>query len=267
MGDPDEPKFWKGARTTLTRQQDIFKEVKRINFKAYNQAYTTPFASGPLAEAFGKFGNTECARSILVGLELQPELAAGLLPETLAIIDILRADEAPIPNFQVEITPAQLISSYKRIKERAASSPSSRHVGHTKAVLDRPATVQAYACMMFIPFYVGFSPKRWQTVVDVMLPKDVGTSYGHCMWIIQIYKHDFNQATWEIFARRVGFHLEDNNLLPEMQYGSRKGQLCVAPVLNKRLMYDIAIYAKQVLMTLEFDAMGCYDRIVLLIGS
>jgi hypothetical protein len=35
------------------------------------------------------------------------------------------------------------------------------------------------------------------------------------------------------------------NLIPEMQYGSRPGKLCISPVLNKQLTHDIVRQTKR----------------------
>ena len=60
--------------------------------------------------------------------------------------------------------------------------------------------------------------------------------------------------------------LEDNDLLLDMQYGSRTGRMSISPILLKVLTYDIARMNRMVIAIIENDAIGCYDRIANRLG-
>ena len=92
-----------------------------------------------------------------------------------------------------------------------------------------------------------------------MLPKEENNWYISRLRIIQLYESDANQSMRLIFARQMGFILEDSNLVPEMQFGSRPGKMSISPVLQKVLTYDIARLAKTVIGCEENDAISCYD--------
>ena len=137
------------------------------------------------------------------------------------------------------ITEHQFITKYKGANEATSSSPSSRHVGHYKAILDSPAIVKLYTAMLNIPFQTGVSPRHWQVVVDIMLEKVFGLPRPHQLRIISLMETDWNQGKNNVIARQLGFLLEDNKLISTMQYGSRPGRMCISAVLNKQLAHDI----------------------------
>ena len=58
------------------------------------------------------------------------------------------------------------------------------------------------------------------------------------------------------------YALEDCQVLPDIQYGSRALRTCHTAVLNKVLTYEIHRYRKQPFAYIENDAMGCHEHII-----
>jgi hypothetical protein len=71
----------------LREPEQIAKAISIANIRQYHQAYSTPFASGKLADAIGPWAISDTADKILAGDPLPDELLQGLLPEILRIIE------------------------------------------------------------------------------------------------------------------------------------------------------------------------------------
>jgi hypothetical protein len=73
---------------------------------------------------------------------------------------------------------------------------------------------------------------------------------------------DFKYANRIRVTRQLGFCLEDDNLVSNMQFGSRPGRQCISAILHKILNYNIICHTKQTAAFIENDAIGCYDKMV-----
>jgi len=262
--DPNtiDPKTWKGPWRAVTEPDEIGFYICQTNVRQYNQAQLTPFASGYLADLLGDVLTSYEAAHLLEG-KLQVDESKVPLPETLTMLDFLGEPySTTMSPSDGRITSSQFIDNYRNVQEKTSSSFSGRHVGHYKAVLDNPSLVAVHATMMSIPYQVGFSPSRWHEVVDVMLEKEAGNPKQHRLRIVALLESDYNQSQRILVARRLSHHMEDHGLIPEMQYGSRPSKMCVSPVLNKVISYDIVRQTKVNGAFIENDAIGCYDRLV-----
>jgi hypothetical protein len=236
---PVDPKTWKGPWVSVTDPTEIAEFVCAINKKQYNQAYDTPFASGYLAQNIGMNLEGPAVSSILEGtFQLDP--SSSLMPETKRIITTL--SKQPIggkTSFPTLITTEEFQSTYGVVKERTSPSVSGCHVGHYKVAAQDDNLSLMHSLMMSLPYIIGFSPERWRKVVDVMLEKEPGNPKIHRLRIIALIESDYNQSQRILLARRLSHRMEDINIIPEMQYGSRPGKLCISPALNKQLTHDI----------------------------
>jgi len=256
-----DPKTWKGPWRSVTDPEEIAQYICVINTRQYNQAQHTPFGSGYLANIIGLNIEKPAAEQILNG-NFSVDPSVKLLPETHRIIEYLNSPTKYNTPFPSTITVQEFQETYRMVKEKTSSSASGRHVGHYKAAAQNDALSQIHSMMMGLPYKIGFSPTRWRKIVDVMLEKDPGNPKLHRLRIIALIESDYNQSQRILIARRLTHRLEDNHLVPEMQYGSRPGKLCITPALNKQLTHDIIRQSKQTAAIIENDAVGCYDRLM-----
>ncbi len=93
-----------------------------------------------------------------------------------------------------------------------------------------------------------------------MLEKQLGILRIHILCIIVLMESDYNHANWILFGWQLGFHLEENNLVSDLQYVSQLCKQFISAGLHKILSYNILRHTKQTAAFIENDAIGCYDR-------
>jgi hypothetical protein len=274
-------KLWEGPWRTITEPEQLATHVASANARQYHQAINTPFGQEPLHTCFGYKGDAPGADSLISGQLPPPEIMDQLLPETKAILQYLSALASTPPDDQkpledptssqhsatgkqqsLLITSDQFRKLYTIMDERTLSSLSGRHLGHYRAAIHSKLLSNLHSSMMSIPYMAGFSPKRWQQIIDVMLEKKAGDWRIHRLRIVALQESDFNQSNRLLIGRPILHKLEDQQDIPDIQHGSRPSRMCHSAVLNKVLTYEVHHYKKQSLAYIENDAVGCYDRII-----
>jgi hypothetical protein len=95
-------------------------------------------------------------------------------------------------------------------------------------------SIQAH--IINIPTQLGFSPKRWQIVVNAMLEKIPGKPFLHKLRVIHILEADYNLTLKNIFGRRLMHHCEKHDVLGDLQDGFRKGRSTTRTLLHNELV-------------------------------
>ena len=84
------------------------------------------------------------------------------------------------------------IASWKPIKEHTSCAPGALHYGVFKIMhLCRPFA-ELQTILARIPMQTGYTPKRWTTSVDSMLPKKEGEWRPHKLRLTSLLMPDFN---------------------------------------------------------------------------
>jgi hypothetical protein len=117
------------------------------------------------------------------------------------------------------------------------------------------------ATMANIPYATGYSPLRWQSGTDVMIPKSVASLRVDKLRTILLLDPEFNQNN-KLLGRSLMSHAEKYAQMPAEQYGSRKKHRAVEAALNKVLTQDIWRQKRQAGTMCSNDAKSCYDRVV-----
>eukprot|EP00957_Ditylum_brightwellii_P131473 10027414-Ditylum_brightwellii.AAC.1 len=107
--------------------------------------------------------------------------------------------------------------------ESTSLSPSGYHDGHYKAVLDKSNLCLVHAQMMSMAWLAGFTPSRWEKVIDCMLEKDPGKSKIDYLHLIVIVEGDMNGTLKFIWNHRLVPVAGKKNFLSPLQFGNRKG--------------------------------------------
>ena len=92
--------------------------------------------------------------------------------------------------------------------------------------------------MAHIPYATGYSPKRWQHIVDFELLKREGVYHPETFHTIQLYKPDFNQNS-RLLGHETMATAEQHGTLAVEQYGSHKNLSAILHVVNKVLSFDL----------------------------
>jgi hypothetical protein len=168
--------------------------------------------------------------------------------------------------------PEEVARGFRRWKETTSTSPSGCHLGlrripaiptdNKETEKIRTQILNFQTQIINTPLHQGFSPRRWQTVINAMLEKIQGKPMLHKLRVIHIMEADYNLALKIIFGKRLMKNCERYGTLGDYQDGFRKGRSTTRTLLhnellnnyNKRLRIDNYIG-----MT---DISGCFDRII-----
>jgi len=169
--------------------EEIEEACLKENQACFNQARDTPFLQEPLFSLVGNYREGKGVTSILEGTFEIP----GILPELKEILQALHTCcldmDQPFPRFTMD--------SYRSIWSKAKEKMSScahyeLHFGHYMAVCADPQLIELHVQLIDITLMMGYSPTRWRTGVNVMIPKKEGNYNVEQLQTILLYNAEFN---------------------------------------------------------------------------
>lgn len=251
--------------TVITRNQ-IEEHLVHFNKEAFRAAATSPCGHGVIHDALTFTSLSSEAEALLYG-EVPPEwygnntllrefLASFQIPET-----VLSRDCIPTSVSEDDIT-----KGFKSWKESTTTSPSGRHLGHYKAIIQDPILLSCLCKFLNIVISRGISVPRWCNAVNVLIEKDQGQPRINRLRIIHLFEADYNLFLKIMWGSRLVQRALHMNLLNPGQHGSVPGRTTMDPIMLNHLTTDLCRVLKINYVRFDNDASACFDRIIVALG-
>ena len=239
--------------------------LQAFNRQSFRAASDSPCGHGLLHDALTFTSLSTTAKSILEDGSWPPDLTRDVpfLGEFLASFAIPKAvSESKQPAIPTEITPDDVTYGFKKWKESTSTSPSVRHLGHYKSLIQDPTLLGALTSFLNITIQRGLSVSRWSNATNVLIEKDPGTPRIHRLRIIHLFEADFNLFLKLIWGSRLVKRAVHLDLLNTGQHGSVPRRTSIDPIMLTQLTTDLCHLLKINLARFDNDASACYDRII-----
>ena len=254
----------------VTGKDDIHDHIIAYNIKHYSKAESSPLGiNTPLYHKLGPAGITQFSDDVLhEKLQIQ-DLEEIHMKETVELLhsiikpglDKAQNHITTPPEIDISLEPKDFSSIFSTWKETTTISPSGRHLGHYKSILNCPELVSFHCIMTSLPLCFGFAPSCWTKAIQIMLEKKPGIPLLNRLRVIIILEANYNWALRLIWGKRLFQSAAQSNLLMPAQQ-ARPGFHSITAALNKFLAYDLMRLTKRDGGSFNNDAEGCYDRIV-----
>lgn len=281
LEDPKNCNQW----TTITEPKQIEFYLQLRNRSHFGQADGTPFTREPLSTLIPWSADTAYCDRLLTGIQT---IDFDDVPQLSALLQTCKAAS------DLDVLPATI--SYQEFrgkittwKESTSTSPSGRHLGYYRSLFapgpfnkdsDDDEETRHYSRLRYAQediahlilgiinycLTTGHILKRWKTIVNTMIFKDVGIYKIHRLRVIHIYEADFNlllAVKWRQLLR----HADTSHLINPGLFGGRPGCEAQSLPFLEELKYDISYTTRRNLLNFDNDAASCYDRIIVSLAS
>ncbi|KAI2496067.1 hypothetical protein MHU86_18439 [Fragilaria crotonensis] len=251
--------------TVITREE-IEEHLTSFNREAFRAAAESPCGHGLIHDALSFTSLSTEAESLLEG-EIPEEWYGDreLLREFLASFQIpgsvLDGDLIPLT-----ISADDIVKGFKSWKETTTTSPSGRHLGHYKALIQDPILLESFRKFLNIAISRGIAIPRWSKAVNVMIEKDSGSPKINRLRIIHLFEADYNLFLKIMWGSRLVRQAVRLRLLNDGQHGSVPGRTTMDPVMLNQLTTDLCRVLKVNYARFDNDASACFDRIIVALG-
>ena len=259
---PAEELLWE----TIVERDQIERHLLEYNRASFRAASESPLGRGVIHDAITFSSLSPSAIDLLNGetpqewhhddAVLREFLASFTVPER-----VHSKGEIPI-----EISEEELCRGFKSWREATTTSPSGRHLGHYKALIQDPTLLSFQLKFLNIAIQSGISIPRWSNAVNVLIEKDPGKPRINRLRIIHLFEADLNFFLKLQWGHRLVRRAIDLNLLHEGQHGSIPRRKALDPIMLTQLTTDLSRVLKHDFARFDNDASSCYDRIIVALG-
>ena len=251
---------------TVVDQDSIDRHLLQYNRDSFRAASSSPCGHGVIHDALTFSSLSPESLLLLAGTiptdwcvsdnHLREFLASFVIPEHIQ-------SQAEIPT---TISHDDIIHGFKGWKENTSTSPSGRHLGHYKALIQHPTLLQCFSQFMNTVVHCGIAIPRWCMATNVMIEKDAGKPRIHRLRIIHLFEADYNFFLKLQWGHRLVRHADSLDLLHDSQHGSIPRRTAMDPIMLTQLTSDLCRILKHDLARFDNDASACYDRIIVALG-
>jgi hypothetical protein len=255
---------------TVVDKESMETYIQQFNRTSFRAASESPCGHGLLHNALTFTSLLPTVTAILEkgSWPLKWTRDKPLLGEFLASFVIPPAVHfAEQPSIPTDLLHDNVTYGFKSWKEATSTSPSGRHLGQYKALVQDPILLGALTQFMNLTIQHGISVARWCNATNVLLEKDPGTPCINRLRIIHLFKADFNLLFLKIvWGSRLVKQAVSMDLLNSGQHGTVPRRTTMDPIMLTQLTTDLCQILKINLARFDNDATACYDCIIVALG-
>ena len=244
-----------GTTKEITKKLEMESYIIKENKSKFHQTEgRCPLLYSRLYRDLGAMGDGPEVPNVLNGTYIPPPGTSDTTVRWLKSLAVKDSHDA-----DTRITSWQdFQSGWDKVKEQTASG--ELHMGHFKAGARHRNIGWVHFHLSTLPMLSGYSPKRWQHGIDVMLLKSPEVYLLQKLRTIVLYKADFNHENKRLGRDLMKMALEQN-LISDEQF-SQPGRSAQDNALSKRLVFDYFRFKKRSFGMCACDLKSCYDRVV-----
>jgi hypothetical protein len=254
---------------TVTHPEAIHELLRKQNIQHFGMAHGTPFTRAPLTCLNWEANSNEAE-----------QLISGQLPDALSNLDNKYLEKLihhicnmpQLPEIECQLTPEEVSQGFSKWREATSTSPSGCHLGLRRVTTyyypdketekTKTDILRVQTQVINLPLRHGFSPHRWQDVVNAMIEKSPNYPYINKLRVIHLLEADYNLCLKAIFGRKLTWNCEEHETLGDVQNGFRPGRSTLGTIITNELMTEYNCRMRINSYTIMTDIAGCFYRII-----
>lgn len=247
---------------TVVEREEIERHLIAYNRASFRAASASPLGKGVIHDALTYSSLSPASVDLLSG-----ETPADWHQDDQSLREFLASFTIP-PTVQAagtiptEITADDVIYGFRKWRESTSTSPSGRHLGHYRSLIQHPVLLDCFVKFLNIAISNGIAVPRWSNATNVMIEKDRGQPRIHRLRIIHLFEADMNFFLKLQWGHRLVRRALQCDLLHSGQHGSIPQRMALDPIMLTQLTTDLCRILKHDFLRFDNDASACYDRII-----